>query len=405
MKAKGTTGRRRWSPFVLQLLLIMFLIEFVKGALLVSMLPIYFHSVLGLSAFTLGWAFSLQYVGDNALRGPVGWAIDTWGYRVTISAGLALTLAATATLAFLQTAPWMIAGCFLLGAGTSPLWPCVVAGATGASGEDGSGTALGAVYAAFFAGTGAGPTVINLFVGGADMRLPFRIVLGMTAAALVAGVLLPRRDVRGGGKWKSKPEAGPRRSIWKLLHDVPAGKLLYPAMFLQTFALGVLTPIITLYAREDLKLSPGEFSLLLLAGGAATLLLLLPVGRLTDRYGTRVFLHAGIPVAAGATAAFAFTDGRTQLYLVVIAVGIGYALVIPAWNALIAKAIPKERRGSVWGAFLTIEGAGFVAGPIVSGWLWDSIGHRAPFLASAAVLSVFFVLHLFISFRKSDVLR
>lgn len=403
MKFAGTaTGR--WSPFVFQLLLIMFLVEFVKGALLVSMLPIYFSSALGLSALTLGWAFSLQYVGDNALRGPVGWALDAWGYRATISAGLAVTCGAAAMLAFLQTAPWMIAGCFLLGAGTSPIWPCVAAGATGAAGKEGSGTMLGAVYAAFFAGTGSGPTAINLFVKGADMRLPFRIVLGMAAAALLAGLLLPRR--RGGSKSEAAASrAAPGGSIWKLLQNVPAGKLLYPAMFLQTFALGVLTPIITLYAREDLGLSPNEFSLLLLTGGAATMLLLLPVGRWTDRFGTSRFLHAGIPVSAAATAALPFVEGRTQLFAAVVAVGIGYALVIPAWNALVAKAIPRERRGSVWGAFLTIEGAGFAVGPIVSGWLWEGAGHRAPFLVSAGVLVAFFVLHMFISFRKTDVLR
>jgi DHA1 family multidrug resistance protein-like MFS transporter len=394
-----------WTPFVMKLLVIMFFIEFIKGALLVSVLPVYFHSVLGLSAFVLGWAFALQYVGDNVFRGPVGWMIDKWGYRTTMSIGLALTCVAVMLIGFVHSAPWLIVGCFLLGAGTSPLWPCVVTGTTEVAGDAASGTVLSAVYAAWMAGTGAGPTIINLFVQGVNMTLAFEILIAFSGLALLIALFLPRDSLPGKERKRADRILGKKTSILATLGSIPAGSLLYPAMFLQTFALGVLTPIVTLFAREDLGVSPKEFSLLLIIGGAATLLLLIPVGRWTDRFGTARFLRLGIPLSAAATVSFAFVKEGPQLIMAVIAVGLGYALVIPAWNALLAKAIPKEGRGAVWGAFLTIEGAGFVAGPILSGWLWDEVSHSAPFMLSGAVLSVFFILHLFISLRKSDVLR
>ena len=46
--------------------------------------------------------------------------------------------------------------------------------------------------------------------------------------------------------------------------------LMFPAMFAQTFALGILTPILTLYAKEVLKLSSFQYSMFLIAGGAVT---------------------------------------------------------------------------------------------------------------------------------------
>lgn len=404
-----------WTPFVFQLLFIMFSVEFVKGALLVSVLPLHLQGTLGMSAFALGWAFSLQYIGDNLFRGPVGWLIDTAGYRWTMTAGIAITLAGVALLAFGRTPLLAVTGCFLLGTGTSPLWPSVVTGTTEVAGEKAKGTILSVVYAAWMAGTGAGPTVINLFIKDHSFEWPYAIVLGLTAAVFVLCFFLPHRT---GSKEKptklntTTGNAAVRGSLFakmtgyfrELSGSLQVSRLLYPAMFLQTFALGVLTPIVTLYAREDLKLTPNEFSLFLIAGGAATLLLLVPVGRLTDRWGTRWFLHAGIPLAAAATAWFAFIDGRAELYAAVIAVGFGYALVIPAWNALVASAIPERKRGAVWGFFLTIEGAGFVFGPLVSGKLWDTLGHRYPFLLSGAVLMALFVIHLFISFRKKVVI-
>jgi len=392
------------TAFVWKLLFIMFSVEFVKGALLVSVLPVYFNRELGLSAYVLGWAFALQYVGDNACRAPAGWMIDRWGYRLPMAAGLSFGFAGVAALAWLDGAGWMLAGCFLLGAGTSPLWPCVVAGTTEASGQEASGRAMSAIYVASFVGTGSGPIAINwLGTGGGAMRGPFLACLALSAAALAVGLFLPGRSAAG--RRASAATALAKGGMLAALRQVKGGALLYPAMFLQTLALGLLTPVVTLYAREDLGLRPAEFSVLLLTGGAASLLLLLAVGRLADKYGTKPFLLSGIPLTAAATASFALVESRTALYFAVVAAAVGYALLIPSWNAFLARAIPKARRGSAWGAFLAIEGSGFVVGPVASGWLWDRASHAAPFWASGAALAGLFVLYLFISLRKSDMLR
>ena len=135
------------------------------------------------------------------------------------------------------------------------------------------------------------------------------------------------------------------------------------------------------------------------------LLLVLLAGRWVDRLGSRPLLYTGIPVAAAATFAILFISSRAQLYAAVIAVGFGYALLIPAWNAMVASIVPEEKRGAAWGAYMTVSGSGYVAGPIVAGWLWESVGHRAPFIASAAALAGLFVLISFISFRKKGVIR
>ena len=91
--------------------------------------------------------------------------------------------------------------------------------------------------------------------------------------------------------------------------------------------------------------------------------------------------------------------------VIVMFVGVGYACIIPAWNALIADAIPKSERGAVWGFFLTIEGLGMVFGSIMSGKLWDSLGPHAPFFVSGSVLLILFVLHLFITRHRAVVVR
>ena len=56
-----------FSGFVLKLLFIMFFVEFVKGALIITFLPIYLDDVLKVGALVIGWTLAVQYLGDNLI--------------------------------------------------------------------------------------------------------------------------------------------------------------------------------------------------------------------------------------------------------------------------------------------------------------------------------------------------
>lgn len=404
------------SPFVIQLLVIMFLVEFVKGALLISILPVYMGTVLGLTAYAIGWALALQYIGDNAFRSPLGWVIDRIGYRNVMLFGVILTSLSVGIVSLTTQFGWIILACALLGIGTSPLWPCVITGATAVGGDDSSGTIMSVVYMAWLTGVGCGPIVINFFI--AKSYAPaFRLLIVMMIIVIAVALFLPgrkrSREIEG-HPGAAEADSGTRAGTLmnkignyfaKVRRSLHASWLLYPAMFTQNFALGLLTPILTLYARTVLHLTPTQYSMYLIAGGAVTVLGLIPVGKWVDRYGTAWFLHAGFIIAAVALPVLGYTRSLPMVMVIVAFVGLGYAMIIPAWNALIAKAIPKSERGAVWGFFLTIEGLGMVIGSVLSGKLWDTFGPHAPFLLSGAVLALLFVLHLFITRRPKVVVR
>ncbi|MBB3109143.1 MFS family permease [Paenibacillus phyllosphaerae] len=402
------------SPFVVQLLIIMFLVEFVKGALMVSILPVYMGTVLGLSAYAVGWALALQYIGDNAFRSPLGWIIDRLGYRMVMLFGVILTFASVAIVSSTSGMGWIVLACLLLGVGTSPLWPCVITGATAVAGNEASGTIMSVVYFAWLTGVGCGPIVINFFI--VETYAPaFRILIAMMVVVVVVALLLPgrskSREIEGREvtvhQTGSAEPFSERISEYfrKVRSSMHASWLLYPAMFTQNFALGLLTPVLTLYARTVLHLTPQQYSMYLVAGGAVTVIGLIPVGKWVDRVGTKWFLHVGFLIAAVSLPLLGYTRSLPLVLGIVAVVGLGYAMIIPAWNALIAEAIPKEERGAVWGFFLTIEGLGVVVGSILSGKLFDSLGPQAPFLVSGSVMLLLFVLHLFITRRPTVMVR
>jgi MFS transporter, DHA1 family, multidrug resistance protein len=405
------TGVRVWkSPFVLQLLIIMFITEFVKGALLISLLPVYMSESLGLSASAIGWALAAQYIGDNAFRSPLGFMIDRVGYRIVMLGGVLLTFASVILAALAVQPIWMATACLLLGAGTSPLWPCVITGTTAAAGRDASGTIMSIVYMAWLSGVGIGPIVINFFIIE-SYQPAFRLLVIIMTVVTVVALLLPGRsrqaaeseDEKAGepiARGPGRERSGIAKYLRKVGRSVNASPLLYPAMFAQTMALGLLVPVLTLYARTVLGLTPQQYSYFLLAGGAITVLGLIPVGKMVDKVGTTPFLHAGFAIAAVTLPLLGMTERPVFALPIIVLVGLGFACVIPAWNALIAYAIPKEERGAVWGFFLTIEGTGTVLGSILSGFLWDKLGPGAPFFASGSVMALLFILHLFISQRR-----
>ncbi|OAS13578.1 MFS transporter [Paenibacillus oryzisoli] len=408
---------RLFSPFVMELLIIMFVVEFVKGALLITVLPVYMTTSLGASAFVIGWSLAAQYIGDNVLRTPVGWIIDRLGYRVTMLTGVLLTFLSVIIMAISTEYVWMIVGCSLLGFGTAPLWPCVITGTTEVAGDEGKATIMSVVYMAWLSGVGLGPVVINFFVGENNYAFAFKLLIGCMTLVVLVALMLPRKQ-----KVNVKPEehkvvhksqevhkTSRMQRVFAYLSEVrrsmSISPLMFPAMFAQTFALGILTPILTLYAKEILRLSSFQYSLFLVAGGAVTVIFLVPMGKMVDRLGIRPFLLIGFSLSAAALLLFTYVKSMSILYILVALLGVGYAFIIPSWNALIASAIPPEKRGAVWGFFLTIEGCGMIVGPIVSGKLWDVYGYHAPFLTSGFVLIGLLVLQMFISIPKKGMVR
>lgn len=406
------------SPFILEMWVIIFLVEFVKGSLLVALLPVYMENNLGLTVTVVGFAFALQYLGDNLFRSPSGWIMERIGFRWTMTGALLLILVAVGIIIYATSALWISIACLILGIGTSPLWPCVMTGITelaGSTKSGSSGAAMGAVEMASLAGTGIGPITVNFLMdqGGQSYRVAFMVLLGCAAAVVVVALFLPKRISQGAthvvrdmhatdGAMLHK-KISPFQSLKQTIHQVrtslKVSRLLYPALFLQAFAIGLMTPVVTLFARSELHVTPNQFSLLLIAGGGITVLTLIPAGKLVDRIGTTLFLNIGFLLAAFSMALFSQVRWLPLVFCAVALVGVSYALILPAWNAFLAKQVPKGERGTVWGLFLTLQGSGMVAGPVISGKLWDAVGHGVPFLASAIVMLMLFGLHLLIVHR------
>jgi MFS family permease len=71
-------------------------------------------------------------------------------------------------------------------------------------------------------------------------------------------------------------------------------------------------------------------------------------------------------------------------------------MILPSWNSVLDRSIPHDKRGAMWGMFMTIEGLGTATGPLFGGRLWDSFSPQAPFYLSAIVVGTMGLLYLFL---------
>jgi predicted MFS family arabinose efflux permease len=163
-------------------------------------------------------------------------------------------------------------------------------------------------------------------------------------------------------------------------------RLLIGALILVSAAVQfALVPVMPVYAHR-FGLSGFEEGMVLGATGLATLVVSVPAGTLSDRFGPRrITLAAGLLMAAAA-AAQALAGSFPVLLAARLGFGAGYGMVWTAglcWLAGAAAGGPPALGGSVAAA-----GVGGVAGPAVSGALAQHVGLGVPLLAAAAGFGV-----------------
>ncbi|MGN7456564.1 MFS transporter [Paenibacillus pasadenensis] len=338
---------------------VLLLVEFARGAALVSFLPLYGTDTLGLTLGTVGAAIAAHYLTDTALKLGIGYWLDRHSIRAVVFAGMLASLAGILLLP-LAHAPWLfIAASALYGVGISPIWIVCLTQVR----EEKRASQMGTLYAIWLGGLGAGPIVCNIvldFSGGAA----YLLLLGAVAAATALSLLLRGRT------GADAPQHVPlRRQLPVLRERLQAMRLLLPGMVLQTAVAGMLVTVLPTFATDRLALSGAQYSLLLTAGGVLTIGMLLPMGRLSDRLSRhrRWFLVVGFFAVAASLYALSFTRGFGLCLALAALLGLSYAAVLPAWNALLAAYVPPSQKGLGWGMLSTVEGVGGMIGPVAGG--------------------------------------
>jgi EmrB/QacA subfamily drug resistance transporter len=115
----------------------------------------------------------------------------------------------------------------------------------------------------------------------------------------------------------------------------------------------------------------------------------LAFGSLSDRFGRKGMLLAGLSVFGLASLAGGLSDSPNQLIVTRGVMGMGAAMVFPSTLSLISNVFTERReRGRAIGLWGAIIGAAIALGPIVGGWLLQAFAWTSIFFAMAPIAGI-----------------
>ncbi|HLN11593.1 MAG TPA: MFS transporter [bacterium] len=364
-------------------------------ATVIPLLPLYLKERLGASATLVGVVVAAFAAVETVCKTTWGHVADRIGRRPVVVGGLVLASAAPIVMTVLRV-PWLFVPLRLVdGTGSAALWPATAAAIVDRTAANRRATGMGTLNMFFLSGLALGPS-LGLFVSGAfgSYRAGFYLASGLLlAAAGLASLVLGDERAAPAETSGGTPVPGRGASAWRsvvgTVRASPQLSAMLAVSFVQMIGVGLLAPILVIYAHEVVGLSDqmigAVFLVVVLAVAAGSI----PGGRLADRVGRARTVVWGMTMASAGMWLLP-AAGRGNLIVLGVAaalLGASYALSSPAWLALMSEAAPPGRTGMVMGASETAQGAGLILGPAFGGALYDRFGPPAPFLASALLLT------------------
>jgi MFS family permease len=365
-------------------------------SVLQPVLPLYLTSI-GVNPTVLGLMFSVGMIGMVFGESSAGWLADKIGVRVPLGIGTIACVPLILCFVFTGNIPFIFA-IFLV-------WGVVRAavfgpgrGYIGVTVPFSQKATFMAVYAASMSVSRSIGSLVGGFIGdhlGYDWNFYFAAGISLVGGMLV---IFGLRKIPSGKPPITLPAApsgikastkAPYRSRNFISQCIVAA--------LCWASIGVVAPFLPLLAVDVAKVDATAVGILFTVSGLVNAVLLIPIGKLSDRTNRKGMMIAGLLVTAAGMVGIAFAQNYPVLIGAVIIESIGGAIFGPAAVALLSDSIPSNWQSTAMGIYGGCEDIGVVAGSALGGLVWSSLGPKAAFLLvgmTAAILGAIVALVL-----------
>ena len=253
---------------------------------------------------------------------------------------------------------------------------------------------LGTVNAAFGLGFVFGPAFGSLIAASFGPRLPFFVAACVSLTTILLSIfLLPeslppeRRRLE-----PSIASDGARGRNLDLLRT-PAVAILLAIAFGSQFSFFTFQTTHVLWAEHQVLPGQPDAVVQQTVGAALTLVGIVQiitqfwlVGPFARRFGEKKLAVGGNLARAIAFAVMAIAPTLAAWFSTIPLIAIGGGLALPALVALLTYAAPPGGRGQVIGLYQSFAALGSILGPVLAGFLFQSISPGAPVAAAAALM-------------------
>jgi MFS family permease len=360
-----------------------FLVSFPFG-ILAFVLPIYGRE-LGASALEVGAFFSAFSIVPVVVRPFLGRALDRWGRRPFLLAGLVGYLAAV-TVFGLASSVWMLTVArFVQGIGSAFLWLTAYTMVADLAAVGGRGLNFGLIDESTnrgaIIGTVLGFGIMFRLQGGPGIEWEklWWILFAIYGVTTVAALVIAWRGAR-----ETRPLIPSGAPVSK---GITRRLLTLMGIVLVTGASGAMVwPMLVIFLQDALHAQPNALALAYLPAAVLSSFLPSRLGVLSDRFGRRVPMIAGLLIGAAASALIPHLRSLIALTVLWAVESAGYAASVPAERAFVADIAGEDVRGTSYGLYTFAYFLGSAIGPVAGGWLYDQVSPATPFYLNTAAL-------------------
>jgi MFS family permease len=363
----------------------------IAGQMAYSMLSLYLVH-LGARVSQVGLVFTVASLVPMVLQLFGGWVSDTIGRLRAIAIGSSFAVFGYLLFFLSPSWEWVMLGLCVEYISNSFVGPSFGAYIAEQSGEAERGRVFGVTRGIYMVVTVIGPALAGFLVQRFDFRPMLTVAFVFYALATAVRI------------WMATAERfAPRRAAEKPTFS--GLKTQMTAMFGLLFAGGILTWIwITdaigdtsfnltgnlypIYLSDIGKLNVEQIGLLGSVWGLASILGAFLGGWLTDKRSERTIISSGFLLVTISLAYMVLARSLPAFVAARFLNGLGTGLLMPAYDALISKVVPEERRGLAFGFFGTSLGILSLPMPWIGAQLWERIAPQAPFWVTAAACAV-----------------
>ncbi|SOC41838.1 MFS transporter [Ureibacillus acetophenoni] len=365
------------------------IVEFVRGAFIISYLPSLYINPIGISLAIVGVAVSIHFIGDTFANFIMGYIIENLGSNKVLHLSFVVMTLSLSVFIIWPNSFTLIISTLFTGITVCPIWIYLLTKAAG----DKRGQRISIVYLGWLLGLGAGYVAMNYLIQFNIENLLW-FLPSLTIIAWIVYTI-----VNTGNICVEKVDIKKQWGITKEL--VISSKVVVPGILFQGIGMGMLIPILPVFAMQDLHLSTNQYTLIILIGGASLVLALIPLGKLVDNVKNKIILCIiGFIIFASALFALGSKPNLVVTIMVVIVLGVFYALFLPAWNSFIAGYIPESLKAVGWGIFSSLQGLGVMIGPAIGGVLAESYQTMTTIQGSAVIFGIAAIFYFFYAIRK-----
>ena len=357
-----------------------------------TVLPLLAEDEFGLRAFTSTLTFIVAFGIVKAATNFVAGALsDRYGRRPVLVAGWLVGVPVPILLMLAPAWSWVVVANVLLGVNQGLTWSTTVIMKIDLTGPERRGLAMGLNEAAGYGALALTAAATGWIAANHGLR-PQPFFLGIAYVAIGLGLSsLAVQETRGfaqyeGDRGPSGPHAeiGNREAFVLTTFREPALSSVSQAGLVNNLNDGLawgLFPV--LFAAHGL--GPAAIGGLVALYPAVWGLGQLATGPLSDRFGRKPLIVAGMLVQAGALGAVAAFTGFGPWAVATIVLGVGTAMVYPTLLAAIGDVAHPRWRASAVGVYRLWRDSGFAVGALLAGIVADALSLNAAIWTVAAL--------------------